>query len=422
MKINNIFRKTIVMGVMGMTLCSCEDFLTITPTDKTVLEDYWKTKSDVDAMVTGAYKDMIGFSVQQRAIVWGAFRSDELTLPTGISGDMTTSLKNINSVNLLPSNGFCSWGDYYSVINDCNIVLKHAPAVMALDPEFTEGDYESARAQMLALRSLCYFYLVRAFRDVPYSAESYEADNQNMIIPQSAPDSVLAKCINDLETAEPNCLKSGAYGSTSWKNKGYITRDAIDAILADIYLWRGSMTHSSSDYQKCVEYCDKVIASKIAYDKSIASTDVTEEESETKKYPLADGMTAFPYIYTTGNSEESILEWQYDGTNNSNEGLEQMYYEYKKSAAHGYTVASQIFNSIDANANNENGSKVYCSKNDYRYWNNCYDVNDAEQTELDIRKMVDNSLTTVSTESTGGNFKEFKQSRIPELPSKLDCL
>ena len=109
MKINNIIRKTVVMGIAGLSLCSCEDFLTITPTDKTVAEDYWKTKDDVSEMVTGAYKAMLSNSIQQRAIVWGEFRSDELTLPTGINGTLTNDLKYINTVNLLSTNSFCNW-------------------------------------------------------------------------------------------------------------------------------------------------------------------------------------------------------------------------------------------------------------------------------------------------------------------------
>jgi starch-binding outer membrane protein, SusD/RagB family len=404
MKINNIFRKTVVMGIAGLTLCSCEDFLTITPTDKTVLEDYWKTKEDVSEMVTGAYKAMLSTDIQQRAIVWGEFRSDELVLPTGISGDLTNDLKYINTVNLLPSNSFCSWGAFYTVINDCNIVLKHAPAVIDLDPEYTEGDYQADRAQMLALRSLCYFYLVRAFRDVPYSEESFESDDQYMTIPQLSPDSVLAKCITDLEIAEQNCIKSGAYGTSSWKNKGYITRDAVDAILADIYLWRGSVNHSQSDYEKCVEYCEKVIKSKIAYYEANKEEDVSEDETKTT-YPLDDGSVAMYDIFGIGNSEESIFELQYDGNNNSNEGLVQMYYKYSSTASRGYTVGSQIFNSIDVNASTEQGSKVYSTKNDYRFWNNCYAVNDAEQTELDIRKMVENSGLIISTTSTTGDTR-----------------
>jgi hypothetical protein len=404
MKINNIIRKTVVMGIAGLSLCSCEDFLTITPTDKTVAEDYWKTKDDVSEMVTGAYKAMLNNSIQQRAIVWGEFRSDELTLPTGINGTLTNDLKYINTVNLLSTNSFCNWGAFYAVINNCNIVLKHAPEVTTLDPEYTEGDYQSDKAQMLALRSLCYFYLVRAFRDVPYSSESYESDDQYMTIPQMSPDSVLANCIKDLEIAEQYCIKSGAYGKNSWKNKGYITKDAVDAILADIYLWRGSVKHDQNDYAKCVEYCEKVIKSKIAYYKANKDEDVSEDDSK-MIYPLDQATAALYSIFTKGNSQESIFELQYDGTNNSNEGLAQMYYKNATTATTGFTVASQLFNTVDANASTDQGTKVYSTKNDYRFWNNCYAVNDAEQTELDIRKMVENTNTIVTTTSTAGITK-----------------
>jgi starch-binding outer membrane protein, SusD/RagB family len=421
MKINNIFRKSIAIGVVGLALCSCEDFLTITPTDKTVEEDFWKNKNDVDEMVTGTYKAMLSSSIQQRAIIWGDFRSDELVLPTGISGDNTTALKNINAVNLLPSNTFCSWGAFYSVINDCNIVLKHAPSVMNLDPEFTEGDYEAVQAQMLALRSLCYFYLVRSFRDVPYNTEAYETDDQDLTIAQSAPDTVLAKCITDLETAETYAIKSGAYGTSSWKNKGYITRDAVDAILADIYLWRASLKHSSSDYEKCVEYCEKIIAAKTAYyeanQKNNQSTSVT---TTTQKYPLEETTEAFINLFVEGNADESIFELQYDGNNNSNEGLAQMYYQYKDGGTKGYTVGSSIFNTIDANANTiDNSDKVYTTTDDYRFWQNCYEVNDAEQTELEVRKMVEasQSQTTIMSQTSASkllthSYSTYKQNWI----------
>ena len=91
---------------------------------------------------------------------------------------------------------------------------------MELDPEFTQGDYDETRAQMLALRSLCYFYLVRTFRDIPYTTQSYEDDDQAMIIPQTTPDSVMQFCIRDLEEAERYIMKSGGYGVRNWRNVG----------------------------------------------------------------------------------------------------------------------------------------------------------------------------------------------------------
>jgi len=245
-------------------------------------------------MVAGAYTKMIAYGCTERAIVWGAYRSDELVKNTSNSYS-NQDLENIAAVNLLPTSGYTNWSSFYSVINACNIVLNHAEGVMALDPEYTEGDYNVTRAQMLSLRSLCYFYLVRAFRDVPYTTQSYEDDDQVMQVAQSTPDSVLANCISDLEEAERYVMKAGAYGKSDWRNWGYFTRDAVDALLCDIYLWRASMTHSASDYQKAIEYADKVIDAKDEYyTNNYATGMVTGQED---KYHLLDASDAFLEIF-----------------------------------------------------------------------------------------------------------------------------
>lgn len=402
MKLKNIIKVGVATIVAVTGFSSCSDFLTIYPTDKTIGEDFWKSKEDVQEMVAGAYKSMCSYDCQTRAIIWGAFRSDELVKYSNYND---AGLDNINVVNLLPTNGYNNWAAFYSVINRCNIVLNHAPHVMEIDPVFTGGDYQITRAQMLALRSLCYFYLVRTFRDVPYTTQSYEDDDQFMTIPQTCPDSVLQFCIRDLEEAEQGIMKSGSYGD--WRDKGYFTRDAVNSLLADIYLWRGSMTKSQSDYQKCIEYADKVINSKDAYFKA-TSSDFSSGSGEIDPYHLLKGDMAMYQIFTIGNSRESILEWQYDGTNNSNTGLENMYYESGSSDSHATTsvlMASQIFNYFADNSNTIQGQKVFTTTHDLRYWNNTYGVNNNEATELSIRKMVNNSYSPVPTNSTVGEQK-----------------
>lgn len=388
MKRNNIFKIFALAAVLVTGLSSCNDFLTIYPTDKTIGEDFWKTKEDVQGMVTGAYGSMISYGCQERAIIWGAYRSDELVKYSSYNN---TNLENISAVNLLPQNGYNSWEGFYAVINRCNIVLNHAADVMENDPAFTKGDYDETRAQMLALRSLCYFYLVRTFRDVPYTTQSYEDDDQEMVIPQVAPDSVLQYCINDLEEAERYIMKSGAYGEQDWRNLGYFTRDAVRALLADIYLWRASINHSQADYQKCISYADQIIKAKDEYFQANTTGMAAMDKDP---YHLIDRDLAFSSIFVDGNSSESILEWQYDGSSNSNLALENLYYETGNSDNHQTTsalMASQIFNFYDEKANTAQGQKVYVSKNDYRYWYNVYGVNSEEATELSVRKMVSQS-------------------------------
>ena len=409
MKTKNIFKIAAMSAVVLTVFSSCNDFLTIYPTDKTVGEDFWKTKEDVEGMVTGAYTQMLSYGCQERAIIWGAFRSDELTKYSDYS---STALDNISAVNLLPTNSYNSWGNFYGVINRCNIVLNHAPEVMELDPKFTQGDYDEIRAQMLALRSLCYFYLVRTFRDVPYTTQSYEDDDQVFAIPQTAPDSVLQYCINDLEEAEKYIMKSGAYGVNNWRNKGYMTRDAVYALMADIYLWRASMTHNRSFYEKCIEYADKLIDSKDEYYRTIHVNRIGGAQED--KYHLADLNTMYNIFSTQfGNQDESILEWQYDGRSQANNALLNYYNregDINNQHSNSELMASQIFNYFDENANSLGGQKVYLTKNDYRYWQNVYGVNNVEATELSIRKFI----------ATSGNVQGEGVSGTNNDPTGLD--
>lgn len=398
---------------------ACNDFLTIYPTDRIVAEDFWKKKSDVDQMVDGCYLSMIDYSIQERAIMWGAYRSDELVKLEDYNDN---TLDNISAVILLPTNKYATWSHFYKVINNCNVVLNHAPEVMVEDPEFTEGDYQVVRAQMLALRSLCYFYLVRAFRDVPLTERSYEDDSQVEMLPQSAPEIVLQKCLEDLDEARAYIMKSGSYGRYDWRNWGYMTRDAVHALMADIYLWRAAMNHSQADYQQAIAFSDSVINAKDAYYNLYKEIDITSKDED--RYHLENGETALSSIFSTsgGNSRESILEWQYNGRNNSNKALENYYYESgdeNNYSQNSILMASQIFNSVATNANTAEAQKLYLSKNDYRFWNNVYDANNEEAQQMSIRKMVDASMSTIAVTNTVGptksnsrSFREFRQNWI----------
>lgn len=407
MKCNNIYKVCVMAVVALLGFTSCDDFLTIYPTDKTIAEDFWKTKSDVQEMVNGAYKSIASYDNQERAIIWGAFRSDELMKYSDFS---SSSLDNINAVNLLPSNPYNNWASFYSTINRCNTVINHASDVMAVDPAFTEGDYQAARAQMLALRSLCYFYLLRTFRDVPYTTQSYEDDDQNMLVAQTTPDSLMQHIIADLEESQKGIMLTGGYGVDDWRNWGYFTLDAVNALLADIYLWRASMTKSQSDYQKCIEYADKVIQSKDEYYKA-NNVDLVGGSAEKDIYHLHKGITAYRDLFVTGNSRESILEWQYNNDNNGfNHALQNAYYRYgtwnNNTQSYDYKntsmlMASSIFNYFADNVNTIQGQKVYETTSDYRYWNNVYGGHNEEATQLEVRKMVGQATIGSTTQSEG---------------------
>lgn len=397
--VKNICRRSALLLLIP-ALTACVDTI-ILPESLTVDEDFWKSKSDVQLMVNGAYKSMISSAVIERLIVWGGLRSDEMLSTTAqISGatSLIEDLTEINLANTQDDNTFAKWDALYAVINNCNLVLDRAEEVMTEDPSYTQGDYLSDCSQMLALRSLCYFYLVRNFRDVPYTGHAFMNSSQERNLPQASPDSVLTLCINDLKTAERNALSPTAFDD--WRRVGYFTRDGIQALLADIYLWRASVTHDKADYAACDEYCAKVIESKKA--QHVVRPGVVEN----KQYPLADGNNMFTSLFVRQNAEESILEMQLDGVTNSNTSFCQYFNRYSDSEARHFIYAPTIF---------EKGGTVYTSSSatDWRGTENTYPdkINIGENDALEIRKFVaqDGGMLLSPSSSVGSKNRGTSQ-------------
>jgi len=254
---------------------------------------------------------------------------------------------------------------------------------------------------MLALRALCYFYLVRAFRDVPYSDEAFMNSSQKMLAEQQAPAYVLQRCIDDLEAALQHPLSP--MGFQDWRRYGLLNRDAINAILADVYLWRASMMHSTADFQKAIQYCDAVIDSKKRQNELAQESGTPRRPgggaiSEDAQFPLISGEQAYEEIFINGNSSESIFELQMDGTNDVNSALCNSYWMTGGRNMGLMAAPQSIFNKTGENM-------VYANDYDYRYWDNCFKVNSTDAADLSVRKMVDRSSlgNTSDTRNTKSN-------------------
>lgn len=393
-------KKYIYFILSSLLAVSCVD-TALLPDDKTVDEDFWKTKSDVSLMVNGAYAQMLNRDLLTDLIVWGDFRSDELVQSSGIlSGGVFEALRQIGTANIETTNTYTNWQPFYSVINYCNIVIMKAGDVMGVDPNYTEGDYQNDIAQMKTLRALCYFYLVRNFRDVPYITTGYMQNSQEMNVPQTAPETVLNACIADLKEAANHIVDPTAY--SDWKAKGWLNRNAVYALLADIYLWKASVHHNdanynaAADYQQCIDYCNLVIDSKNAAHRY----GPMEIVDETNLYPaMAKYGNDYNDLFIDQNGEESIFELQYDGTNNSNAALCSMLYKYGGNTAnYGYLKAPQMFG-ISGTTNN-----VFPQQYDGRKIKFIFSANNNEALEqYDVRKMIvsNNSLSYGAPTSTG---------------------
>ena len=301
-KIYSKIKNRSLMGLLGlvglMGYSSCSDFLEIEPLNEITLEKFWTEKADVEGIIAGCYSGMQSADVIKRMIVWGECRSENVGIGMNINYD--SQLEKVMKENIDAKNGYTIWDGFYNIINRCNTVIKYAPDVAASDPAYSESELNAHIAEVTALRSLCYFYLIRTFRDVPYSTEAFTDDDQKMDFPATKFDDVLDSLIFSLEQVKSKAVKR--YPTTSpLYQTGRITQDAIHAMLCEMYLWK-------QDYQNCIKYADLVIASKkqMAEENKRSTNsyglDGGNSDDRFNGYPLVNGSITSGYFgnaYTT---------------------------------------------------------------------------------------------------------------------------
>ena len=297
-------------------LTGCEDFFDTLPMNEVVLENFWTDKNDVTSVVNSCYEALESEAFLERMGIWGELRSDNLKGGSNPSDDINQILKE----NILPSNPMCNWSEFYKAINRCNTVCYYAPKVQAIDPNYTESEMRANIAEASAIRALCYFYLIRTFRDVPYSTEPSIDDLQNYVLPATPFNDVLDSLITNLESVKNDAVRRYYLdeSSNAYQNSSRITRVAIWALLADLYLWKG-------DWDNCIKYCDLVLDFKRnQYEDmlerlgSISYIDLFGDIPMILDKP--SGSTTYGYAYNEifgyGNSFESLFELYFESNQN----------------------------------------------------------------------------------------------------------
>jgi tetratricopeptide (TPR) repeat protein len=289
-QLKNIAGLVLLSSVIALT--ACEDWFDIRPKSETVFADFWKDESDVLGVVGACYRGMCVPGFIERSIVWGEVRSDNVIAGAGASGEIV----NILNLNLNASNSYTYWGEYYSVINYCNTVIKFAPGVQSKDPDFKPESLNSYLAEVKGIRALCYFTLLRAFRDVPLITEPYADDSQPFEKEQEDPAKLLDFLIDDLISIENQA--QDVYNNDTY-TKGRMTKNAIRALLADMYLWK-------NDYDNCIIYCDKIL-------------------DHANGLQLENSRIYNEAVFFTGNSKESIFELQFNANDLPDYAVYEMY-------------------------------------------------------------------------------------------------
>lgn len=354
----HIFKYTITSVAMAFAMSSCDDYFNVLPKDEVILENFYTEEADLMSVLYSCYSALESPECIKRMAVWGEFRSENLTVSTS----SPTEITQLMDENILPTFSFSKWSDFYVVINRCNTVIHYAPIVNERDPNFTISEMRAAIAEAKAIRALSYFYLIRAFRDVPLVTEPSIDDTKSFEVPAASFDSILNFLVQDLEPVKNHAVRKFAIKDY---NVTRFTRYAIYALLAELHLW-------NKEYEEAIENCDLVINQKIQlYEEELRIQGSNIDLDLYKGVPLySEHATGRPTqsgnsstkIFGTQRSFESIFELSFI-SNRSDENTF-IYDYYSKSGSSPSNVSVTPF--LYENAYMPTGNEVF-KNTDCRY-------------------------------------------------------
>lgn len=265
----------LVIGLL--TLCSCNDFLTEYPTNNENVPNFYKTEADIEQGVNAAYNALAASGQYGKNFIYlMEVRSDNssvgsLTNSGGIYGDIYLFRESPYNVVLNDT-----WVACYEGIKRCNIVLDRINNV-----QIDEDKKNKFIGEMLFIRALTHFNLVRLWGDVPLVTHYYDSPFDAFNEGRTPSNEVYNGIISDLT----NAIK--LLPTTKDKNRpGSPISSAAKTLLAKVY---------------------------ITLEKFTDAQPLLNEVINSGAYKFMDSYAEI-FDVTKKNNNESIFEIQYSGS------------------------------------------------------------------------------------------------------------
>ena len=237
-------------GATALTFTSCDDYFDDVPDNATSLEAVFANRGQSLKWLSNIYTyipDNTNVRYNSRTNGNWPMASIEGYLPW----DHIVA-NNIILGTLYPSTGFVKtqWTEYYRGIQYANIYLANIDKNSAM----LADEREWSKAEVHALRAYFYFNLVKEFGPVPLIGDKvYSVDTplDEMMMPRNTLDECWDYIIAELKAAlDGGKLKStfGEDGSVDSQYKGNLTQEAVEGILAEVYLYRASYLFNGDPY------------------------------------------------------------------------------------------------------------------------------------------------------------------------------
>ncbi len=243
MKIKNI----IAFLLSAVMMCSCNDFLDITPTGKVIA----KTGKEYRALLTYEYKNF----PEDRGLA--SLRSDEMSLTSSTtSSDDYNSYFDIwawNDMSRQSTTSSFGWRRYYHAIYIANYIIEHQGEIT----ESTQSDIDQMVGEAYMMRAYCHFLLANLYaqpythctpeqtRGIPLSLKA----DVNEVLKSSSLEAVYSQVIADITEAKRHL------NVETW-DEGYnyrFSKVAADALLARVYIYKGDWQNALTAAKTVIE-------------------------------------------------------------------------------------------------------------------------------------------------------------------------
>lgn len=240
----------LLAGATALTFTSCDDYFDDVPDNATSLEAVFANRGQSLKWLSNIYTyipDNTNVRYNSRTNGCWPMASIEGYLPW----DHIVA-NNIILGTLYPSTDFVKtqWTEYYRGIQYANIYLANIDKNSAM----LADEREWSKAEVHALRAYFYFNLVKEFGPVPLIGDKvYSVDTplEDMMLPRNTLDECWDYIIAELKAAiDGGKLKStfAEDGSVDSQYKGNLTQEAVEGILAEVYLYRASYLFNGDPY------------------------------------------------------------------------------------------------------------------------------------------------------------------------------
>ncbi len=217
---------TTIIGLILLS-SSCDNFLDVYSETSLSSETYYKTQSDFEQAVNGAYAPLRGlYNGNEGAWAMGELRSDNTTYKFNPNDRGTISGEYIKDFieednNIIPLN---KWVSNYTIISRVNYLLEPIDNI-----DFDENIKNNLKGQALFLRALSYLDLVQYFGDIPLHLSPVKSQDETSL-PLSPQNDIYKQIISDAGTA--SLLLPGK----AEQEAGRATKGAAQMVLANAYI------------------------------------------------------------------------------------------------------------------------------------------------------------------------------------------